>query len=199
MSNNNNNSQEYLKLCKEFKKKNLFKIHTEKDGSKYNQLIATSRLNNFWFWFGKKGLTNFRDRPLNNIISNFVENKFKEEKNNEIYTKCEHLNLSQLYRKTISGNFLKVFLIFYFLPFLYIAKSSHMKKFGVKRYLIFIPYLFSFKSFRDIINEYNMKKNYLFFFYGIEFMYQGNCEHKKIYGDFKEFCGENNLEFIEEK
>ena len=107
-----NSSQEYITLCKDFHKKNLFKINTDKEGNKINQLVATSRVKNFWFWFGKKGLTNFKDRPLNNLISNFVLNKFNEEKENKIYTNCDHLNLSNLYRKTISANYVKVFLLF---------------------------------------------------------------------------------------
>lgn len=192
-------SKEYINLCKEFKKKNLYKMHLEKDGNSNYQIISNSRMRNTWSWFGKKNLTNFKDRPNNNLITFFIRKKLDEEKSNKIYDECNHLSLRNLYRRTISTSYIKVIIIFYFLPFAYLVKSNLMKKFGFKRYLAFLPFLLSAKSCIEIINEYNINKNYLFFFLGIESLYKDkNCVHGKIYEDYKEFSIKNNFIFKED-
>ncbi len=193
-----NNGEEIIKLYKNFKKHNLYQIKTEINGEKYNELVANSRFKNLWFWFGKKSLGNFKDRTLNNLITNFLTKKFEEEKLNKEFCKCDHLNIRVLYRKKIFLNYLKVGIAFYLLPFMYLF-SSNIRKFGAVRFLIFLPFLFSFGSFIDMVNEYNLKKNSSLFLFAIENTYDKDCPHKIIYNDYKEFAKQNNLVFINEK
>lgn len=187
-----------MNLYKEFKKHNLYHVKTDLDGKKYNNLVANSRLRNFFFWFGKKSLGDFKDKNLNNLIHNFLKNKFEEEKNNKKYSNCNHLNIRNLYRQKIFWNYIKISMVFYVMPFLLLF-TQNMKKFGYIRFIIFMPYLFSFKSLVNMVNEYNLKKNSVFYLYGIQYLYERDCEHKKIFEDYKQFIKENNLIFINEK
>jgi len=194
MKNDDKNS---LSLYKEFKNHNLYQIKKDPDGSTYNKLVANSRLKNLSFWFGKKKLGDFKDRNLNNLISNFLKDKFEIEKYHKKYSDCNHLNIKILYRQKIFWSYIKVSIIFYVLPFMYLF-SQNMKKFGYIRFIIYIPYLFSFKSFVSMINEYNLKKNSVLYLFAIQSLYNRECEHKKIYEDYRKFIKENNLVFINE-
>lgn len=193
-----NQRDEIMKIYSDFNQNNLYKIKHDSSGE-YMYLVANSRLKNFFYWFGKKNLSDFKDRNLNSLIFNFVQSKLEEEKNEcQKYNECKHTDLKIIYRKKIFWNYIKVSIVFYILPFLYLF-NNNMKKFGMIRFVLFLPYLFSFRSFINMVNEYNLKKNSILFLFVIENIYNRDCPHHKIYSDFQEFCKLNTLVFLNEK
>jgi len=193
-----NNGEEYLKFYKGFRNYNLYQLKTDIEGKKYKQLVANSRMKNLWFCFGKKSLGDFKDKTLNYLIFDFLKRKFDEEKSKKNLSECTHLDIRGIYRKSIFWNYVKVSIIFYFLPFIYLF-SSNMRKFGIIRFAIFVPYLFSIQSLISMVNEYNLKKNSVLYLFAIEKLYNRDCDHKKIYEDYIDFIKEHKLVFINEK